>query len=79
MHYTLEGAGGSHNLIAEGQIQAGETQRLKDALSRAMHQPGGINEVLLNSQGATRSKVRRWDTSCENSGFQPASHPVRFA
>lgn len=51
MTYSLEATAGSHNLIALGQIQAGESQRLKSELTRAMHQSGGINEVLLNSPG----------------------------
>ncbi|MEY4684444.1 MAG: hypothetical protein RLZ25_903 [Pseudomonadota bacterium] len=51
MTYSLEVAGDGHNLMAQGQIQAGEAQRLKSELAIAMHQPGGINEVLLNSPG----------------------------
>jgi hypothetical protein len=51
MSYSLESSGGSHNLFAQGQIQAGEAGRLKEELTRAMRQPGGINEVFLNSPG----------------------------
>lgn len=38
-------------VVAEGQIQDGESGRLKTQMHKAMAQPGGISEVWLNSPG----------------------------
>jgi hypothetical protein len=38
-------------VVAEGQIKAGESQRIKAQVQRAIAQPGGIHEIWLNSPG----------------------------
>jgi hypothetical protein len=38
-------------VVAEGQIQSGESLRVKAQIQRAMAQPGGVYEIWLNSPG----------------------------
>ncbi len=51
MHYRATATPKGVVLLAEGQIQSGESGRLKAQLQKAMAQPGGISEVWFNSPG----------------------------
>ena len=51
MSYRVQASPQGAVVVAEGQIGSQEAQRLKAELKRAMAQPGGINELWLNSPG----------------------------